>query len=164
VQRTAKGANSGIVHQNIQPIKGLLYSIGQRRHRVPVGNVARQGFALTTRGADLSRRVLQAGKSTSADNRGCAQAGQFERDCCAYATSCPGDKGNFAVQSMVHVLSILNFRKLIFKEFSIFWLAGTFSPLRCLILQDTASCPWLALNLIFIQLSQSRQGLVVPQR
>jgi hypothetical protein len=55
--------------------------------------------------------VLQAGKGASTDNRGCAQACQSERDCSAYATSAAGYQGDFAVQSVVHVLFVLNFKK-----------------------------------------------------
>jgi hypothetical protein len=100
----------------MEPPKGLLHPLSQRRNGVPVGNVAGHRFALTACGANLPRCVLQAGKRASADNGGCAQASQFERDCCAYATSSPGNQGNFAVQSVVHLLSVLNFRRLIFKK------------------------------------------------
>jgi hypothetical protein len=61
--------------------------------------------------------VLQAGERASADNGGCAQAGQFKRDGGSDSTSASRYQGNFAVQSMVHVLSILNFRSLLLLVF-----------------------------------------------
>src|SRR5436309_442379 len=83
--------------------------------------------------------MLKPGERASADNGGCAKASQPERDGGPDAASASGYQGNFAVQCVVHLLSVLNFRKLSLKaSFSL--IPGTFSPRRCLILQDTASC------------------------
>jgi hypothetical protein len=62
--------------------------------------------------------MLQTRKSTSADNGSCAQPRQPERDGSANSASAAGYQGNFAVQSMVHVLPSLTLEDLLEKRSS----------------------------------------------
>src|SRR5262249_17353865 len=76
VQRSAKAADAGVVHQNVEPAKRGLDSRRKRGYRVPVGDVTDLELAPASLRPYLRGGFLNVVSRAAANDDGCTQPGQ----------------------------------------------------------------------------------------
>jgi hypothetical protein len=81
VQRAGKGADAGIIHQDVGPARLALHHGCERLHRTQIGHVALGNFGLAARFKDGFSCGFEGGAAASANEGEGSHAGQAARDC-----------------------------------------------------------------------------------